>query len=138
MILDEPTVGVDVLARRELWNILRQTVEEESMTVLVSTAYMDEADYCDRTLILFEGKLLADKTPAEVKALSGETNVSQLGVRSEELEVDAKRSSMPSGNAFEQGFMRLMTGSVPEPLKRNNPVDDSAPEMIHVLGILSR
>ena len=82
MILDEPTVGVDVLARRELWNILRQTVEEESMTALVSTAYMDEADYCDRTLILFEGKLLADKTPAEVKALSGETNVSQLGVRS--------------------------------------------------------
>ena len=138
MILDEPTVGVDVLARRELWNILRQTVAEESMTALVSTAYMDEADYCDRTLIIFEGKLLADKTPAEVKALSGETNVSQLGVRSEELGVDAKRSSMPSGNAFEQGFMRLMTGSVPEPLKRNNPVAADAPEIIRVENLVKR
>lgn len=117
MVLDEPTVGVDVLARRELWNILRQTVEEESMTVLVSTAYMDEADYCDRTLILFEGKLLADKTPVEVKELGGST---------------------PSENTFERGFMQLLTGSVPAPLKRNNPVDDSAPEMIRVENLVKR
>ena len=132
MVLDEPTVGVDVLARRELWNILRQTVEEESMTVLVSTAYMDEADYCDRTLILFEGKLLADKTPVEVK---------ELGNRQEAIGSSEANSTayclLPTAS-FETGFMQLLTGSVPEPLKRNNPVDDSAPEMIRVENLVKR
>ncbi len=143
MILDEPTVGVDVLARRELWNILRQTVAEESMTALVSTAYMDEADYCDRTLILFEGKLLADKTPDEVKALGA---APQLAMSNEQLAIDAKRSPplLPTAYcllpppSFEQGFMRLMTGSVPEPLKRNNPVAADAPEIIRVENLVKR
>ena len=125
MVLDEPTVGVDVLARRELWDILRQTVEEESMTVLVSTAYMDEADYCDRTLILFEGKLLADKTPDEVKALGSGASPS-------------RNSQLATRNSFENGFMRLLTGSVPEPLKRNNPVRDDAPELIRVENLVKR
>ena len=143
MILDEPTVGVDVLARRELWNILRQTVAEESMTALVSTAYMDEADYCDRTLILFEGKLLADKSPAEIKALGA---APQLAMSNEQLAIDAKRSPslLPTAYcllpppSFEQGFMRLMTGSVPEPLKRNNPVAADAPEIIRVENLVKR
>ena len=125
MILDEPTVGVDVLARRELWNILRQTVEEESMTALVSTAYMDEADYCDRTLILFEGKLLADKTPDEVKELG-------------DASTPSRNSQLATRNSFERGFMRLMTGSVPEPLKRNNPVAADAPEIIRVENLVKR
>ena len=154
MVLDEPTVGVDVLARRELWNILRQTVEEESMTVLVSTAYMDEADYCDRTLILFEGKLLADKTPAEVKELGNRQETRDSSEddtkRPTGADIDSRAEARTGSGAsppaycllptasFETGFMQLLTGSVPEPLKRNKPVDDSAPEMIRVENLVKR
>lgn len=63
MLLDEPSVGVDVISRKELWMILRQLVETDQTTVLASTAYMDEADFCDRTLVLFQGKLIADEPP---------------------------------------------------------------------------
>lgn len=68
ILLDEPTVGVDPLSRRELWNILRQFSREEGVGVLVSTSYMDESAYCNRTLIMYRGKLLMDAPPAEVIA----------------------------------------------------------------------
>lgn len=68
ILLDEPTVGVDPLSRRELWNILKQCAREEGVGVLVSTSYMDESAYCDRTLIMYEGRLLMDAPPADVIA----------------------------------------------------------------------
>ncbi len=70
LILDEPTVGVDPLSRRELWAILKDIVEEESLSVLVSTAYLDEAARCDRVYILDRGKLLASGTPEELQAMA--------------------------------------------------------------------
>ena len=57
ILLDEPTVGVDPLSRRELWSILKQFSGEEGVGVLVSTSYMDESAYCNRTLIMYEGRL---------------------------------------------------------------------------------
>lgn len=63
LLLDEPTVGVDPLSRRELWAILQQLTSEENLTVLVSTAYMEEAALCSQVLILNQGKLLAQGTP---------------------------------------------------------------------------
>lgn len=63
LILDEPTVGVDPLSRRELWEILQQLVVEESLTVLVSTAYMDEADLCSKVIAFDDGRLVAEGTP---------------------------------------------------------------------------
>lgn len=68
ILLDEPTVGVDPLSRRELWNILRQFSHEEGVGVLVSTSYMDESAYCNRTLIMYQGRLLVDAPPADVIA----------------------------------------------------------------------
>ena len=63
LFLDEPTVGVDPLSRRELWRILEAMRARTGMTVLVSTAYLDEAARTDRTVLLSEGRLLAEDAP---------------------------------------------------------------------------
>ncbi|NMM27380.1 MAG: ABC transporter ATP-binding protein [Glaciimonas sp.] len=68
LLLDEPTVGVDPLSRRELWAIVQQLVSSENLSVLVSTSYMDEAERCALVFVLHEGQLLAKGTPAEICA----------------------------------------------------------------------
>ena len=68
LILDEPTVGVDPVSRRELWSIVYRLVREEGMSVLLSTAYLDEAERCDEVVVLHDGKVLGAGTP---KSFSG-------------------------------------------------------------------
>ncbi len=68
LLLDEASVGVDPISRRELWNIVRQQVAEEHVTVLLSTAYMDEAERCDHVILLHEGEILAQGEPAQLTA----------------------------------------------------------------------
>ena len=63
LLLDEPTVGVDPVSRRELWQIVYRQVEEAGMTVLLSTAYLDEAERCHDILLLHEGRLLGQGPP---------------------------------------------------------------------------
>ncbi len=67
LILDEPTVGVDPVSRRELWAIVSRLVEEEGMSVLLSTAYLDEAEKCDDVVLLHEGEVLGHGPPGEFK-----------------------------------------------------------------------
>ncbi len=67
LLLDEPTVGVDPLSRRELWDIVYRLVHEQGATVLLSTAYLDEAERCDEVVLLHEGRLLAQGTPAQLR-----------------------------------------------------------------------
>ncbi|MFQ5536951.1 MAG: ATP-binding cassette domain-containing protein [Gemmatimonadota bacterium] len=62
LLLDEPTFGVDPISRRELWLILHEMVAE-GVTVVVSTSYLDEAERCDRVLLLNEGRTLALDRP---------------------------------------------------------------------------
>ena len=56
LLLDEPTVGVDPLSRRELWEIVRHLVTEQGLTVLLSTAYLDEAERCSRVIVLHRAR----------------------------------------------------------------------------------
>lgn len=63
LLLDEPTVGVDPVSRRELWQIVYQAVEENGMSVLLSTAYLDEAERCHDIKLLHEGRLLSEGRP---------------------------------------------------------------------------
>ena len=70
LLLDEPTVGVDPLSRRELWEILQQLVKDEQLTVLVSTAYMEEAELCSKVVVLHHGEILLDGTPASLRQLA--------------------------------------------------------------------
>lgn len=68
LLLDEPTVGVDPLSRKELWEIVRLLVRDSGLTVIVSTSYLDEAEFCDHTVALHLGKVLAEGTPKEITA----------------------------------------------------------------------
>ena len=67
LFLDEPTSGVDPLARRAFWDLIYELVDS-GVTALVTTHYMDEAEYCGRVGIMREGKLLALDTPSALKA----------------------------------------------------------------------
>jgi ABC-2 type transport system ATP-binding protein len=66
LLLDEPTTGVDPVSRRDFWRILYDLVAE-GVTVLVSTAYLDEAERCHRLALLHQGRLLHCDTPARLK-----------------------------------------------------------------------
>lgn len=68
LLLDEASVGVDPISRRELWSIIRQQVIQSRVTVLLSTAYMDEAERCDHVLLLHEGEILAQGSPSDLIA----------------------------------------------------------------------
>src|SRR5438094_858855 len=66
LLLDEPTVGVDPLSRRELWNIILHLVNDEGLTVLLSTSYLDEAERCGHIVVLHSGRVLAQGAPATI------------------------------------------------------------------------
>ncbi len=67
LVLDEPTFGVDPVSRQEFWEILR-IIQKEGTTILVSTAYMDEADQCERIALFFDGNIKGIGTPDELRA----------------------------------------------------------------------
>lgn len=67
LLLDEPTVGVDPLSRRDLWQILRHLSEEEHLSVFVSTAYMEEAEMGDDVFVMSGGRFLAHGAPEEIR-----------------------------------------------------------------------
>ena len=67
LLLDEPTFGVDPVSRQEFWEILHE-INKQGTTILVSTAYMDEADQCDRVALMFEGQIKGLDTPANLHA----------------------------------------------------------------------
>ena len=70
LVLDEPTVGLDPVLRRDLWELFHQ-IAAGGATLLVSSHVMDEADRCHELLLLREGRLLAQATPAELRARTG-------------------------------------------------------------------
>jgi ABC-2 type transport system ATP-binding protein len=72
LLLDEPTVGVDPLSRRELWEIVLKLVNDQGLTVLLSTSYLDEAERCGHVVVMHQGKVLAQGHPEEVSDLAGQ------------------------------------------------------------------
>ncbi len=68
LLLDEPTNGVDPVSRRDFWRILHRLRQQE-VAVLITTAYLDEAERCDRVGLIDQGKLMAVGTPQEIKEL---------------------------------------------------------------------
>jgi ABC-2 type transport system ATP-binding protein len=73
LLLDEPTTGLDPMARRTFWQAIRRLRDDEGTTLLVATHLMEEAERCDRVAILSDGALVADGTPGDLKRdLGGE------------------------------------------------------------------
>ena len=66
LVLDEPTVGLDPVLRRDLWRLFHR-LADRGKAVLVSSHVMDEADRCDRLLLMREGRIIADGTPGEIR-----------------------------------------------------------------------
>ncbi|MEN8247943.1 MAG: ABC transporter ATP-binding protein [Bacteroidota bacterium] len=65
LVLDEPTTGVDAVSRKEFWDMLKK-LKESGLTILVSTAYMDEATLCDRVALIQDGRILSVDTPSKI------------------------------------------------------------------------
>jgi ABC-2 type transport system ATP-binding protein len=80
LILDEPTVGLDPVLRRDLWDLFHR-LADDGATLLVSSHVMDEAARCDRLLLMREGRILADTTPAELRERTGEREMEAAFLR---------------------------------------------------------
>ncbi len=69
VLLDEPTLGVDPVSRREFWNLLGNLRAEQGLAIFVCTPYMDEAERCNKVGMIYEGRLIAQDTPAGIKKM---------------------------------------------------------------------
>jgi ABC-2 type transport system ATP-binding protein len=85
LVLDEPTVGLDPVLRRDLWQLFHN-LAGAGATLLVSSHVMDEADRCDALLLLRDGRLLAQATPAELRARTGTDRLDDAFLRIVEQE----------------------------------------------------
>ena len=80
LVLDEPTVGLDPVLRRDLWSLFRRLADDGG-TLLVSSHVMDEAEHCDRILLMREGRLLADATCEDLQQQAGAASVEDAFLR---------------------------------------------------------
>ena len=116
LLLDEPTVGVDPLSRRELWRIIQQLVKVERLTVLLSTAYLDEAENCDQVFVLSQGKLLMHGQPRQLSQsaagkvflLQPESGQLPRTLQAQLLDNPAVADALPTG-----GQVRVVLRQVP-------------------------
>ena len=100
LLLDEPTNGVDPVSRRDFWIILKQLVGE-GITIFITTAYLDEAERCDRVGLMHQGRLVRCATPAGHKQEFRERG---LSVR----RVGAREPVRPAGPTLEDAFIAFV------------------------------
>jgi len=115
LLLDEPTFGVDPISRRELWLILHEMVAE-GITVVVSTSYLDEAERCDRVVLLDGGRTLALDTPQGLQAsLEGSMVAFRTGTPREARDLLRAVQGVASASLFGDVVHALLTsGQTPE------------------------
>ena len=117
LLLDEPTVGVDPVSRRELWAIVDRLVASEGMSVLLATAYLDEAERCADVVLLHDGRVLDQGPPAAMSGrLAGRTwAVSRPGTRPRDLQpaLDGRPGIVDA--LVQGGHVRLITAAAESP-----------------------
>ena len=77
LFLDEPTTGLDPQARRNLWDLIKD-IRDNGTTVIITTHYMDEAEYCNRVSIMVEGKIIANDAPEELMKTHNATTMDEV------------------------------------------------------------
>jgi len=115
--LDEPTTGLDPVSRVAVWEMLRKIKQQRSLTVLITTHYMDEADrLCDHIAIVDHGELKALDSPLKLKASIPGRNVLEVSFAGQPADWPAHLRSLPDvEDVTEQdGIFRLHTGNGPE------------------------
>jgi ABC-2 type transport system ATP-binding protein len=118
LLLDEPTVGVDPVSRRELWAIVYRLVEAEGMSVLLSTAYLDEAERCSEVVLLHEGRVLGHDEPAHFSAqVEGRTyGVSAAGASKRQLQEQLLQNADVMDATIQSEHLRVITRGVAAPV----------------------
>jgi ABC-2 type transport system ATP-binding protein len=129
LLLDEPTVGVDPLSRRELWEIIHDLVDTQGLSVLLATAYLDEAERCGHVIVLHQGKVLAHGRPGEITDVARDRvflaelvqDQSVRGVQSRVLDEPGVIDAVPDG-----GRVRIVRASRETNSTNAGPAPDGA------------
>ncbi len=132
LFLDEPTNGVDPVSRRDFWRILYQLLRE-GVTIVITTAYLDEADRCHRVGLIHKGRLLACDTPYSLRRLM---KGSILEIRTSDARLTARllRKKMPDGSVGLFGDRVHLV--VDEPAKGRERVDEILrKERVELMGM---
>lgn len=107
MFLDEPTLGLDPASRQTMWKYVKRLVDEEKITVILTTHYMEEADMlCDRIGVIDKGKIVALDTPANLKAGFG-GDIIRIKTRTQDAESLARKFDFVHNIEHENGFLVL-------------------------------
>jgi len=116
LLLDEPTVGVDPVSRRELWQIIDHLTHSAKVTVLFSTAYLDEAERCDAVLLIYEGRLLGAGPPGVFTAeLAGRSFFASADVGRRRLQERLARAPDVIDAVIQGSRVRVVTAAPTPP-----------------------
>jgi ABC-2 type transport system ATP-binding protein len=116
LLLDEPTVGVDPVSRRELWQIIDHLTRAAKVTVLFSTAYLDEAERCDAVLLIHEGRLLGAGPPGAFTAeLAGRSFFASADVGRRRLQERLARAPGVIDAVIQGSRVRVVTATPTPP-----------------------
>ncbi|MEU9327801.1 ABC transporter ATP-binding protein [Streptomyces canus] len=96
LVLDEPTVGLDPVLRRDLWNLFHDIAARRGATLLISSHVMDEAERCHRLLLMREGEILADDTPEALRTRTHSDTVEEAFLHLVDQAVEASRTKEPT------------------------------------------
>jgi ABC-2 type transport system ATP-binding protein len=112
LILDEPTTGLDPVARREMWSYLDTLRKEQGISIVFTTHLMDEAESADRTLVLNQGKVVTSGTPAQLKSQMGGDVISLKTTHPEALKEEIeKKFSVPVKKVDDELRIEKMEGA---------------------------
>ena len=117
ILLDEPTNGVDPVSRREFWKILYDLLGD-GVTIVVSTAYLDEAERCNRVALMFEGRFIISGKPGEIKKSVGRDFVELKTSNPRHTEMLLRRDEEYKGIIMTGSTLRLFVDSVSRCKKR--------------------
>ncbi len=116
LLLDEPTVGVDPVSRRELWQIIGHLTREAHTTVLFSTAYLDEAERCDAVLLIHEGRLLGIGPPGSFTAeMAGRSFLATAGLGRRQLQAQLAVAPGVIDAVIQGSRVRVVTAAATPP-----------------------